>query len=498
MPKSVASILRSGSLLAFVTLAQGYTTFNTKCSTPETSTNFVSSPDSRGTLDILWSCAFMIIACTWTIQHLNVPEQREGRDPGWRGDLKWRLKGTWQTTKWMLITIIAPELIVGKAWGEMDDANHDLQVLKEFSKQDGVPWSMTHSLFANMGGFVIRFNVDRLENSVNDTATQTTKQEKRVDGQQHDYVQDSSDVGCLEPDMDMEKAQAKSVIEPLGKLVNPARPYNNPFHLNGPQIIELRRSGLLSRLPYITVQEINDKSKSDSMVRLIAIVQIVWTVVQIITRAVRHLAISQLEIAVIAFAVCAIITYALDWSKPKGVQVPCTLLQCRNNIPTHICTRLDKPAEGDQDFIALLASFFPEKQNPGGALSNHNKLRYSSANDFGVLTAATVFGVLHLTAWNFIFPNRTEKILWRVASLICSTYPLLWILIILSLGLVVESRNEPLSWRLDLFIGILYILFIMLYIFARLFLIVEIFRTLFFLPPDAYTGTWATNIPHIA
>ena len=34
-----------------------------------------------------------------------------------------------------------------------------------------------------------------------------------------------------------------------------------------------------------------------------------WTIVQIIAGAVRHLAISQLEIATMAFAVCAIIIY---------------------------------------------------------------------------------------------------------------------------------------------------------------------------------------------
>jgi hypothetical protein len=72
----------------------------------------------------------------------------------------------------------------------------------------------------------------------------------------------------------------------------------------------------MPRLPYITVEVINDKSKSDSIVRLISVVQIVWTVVQIIARAIPHFAIWQLEIAVTA---CAIITYALTWSKLKGV-----------------------------------------------------------------------------------------------------------------------------------------------------------------------------------
>jgi len=42
---------------------------------------------------MLWSSLFTIIARTWTILHLSVPEQQDGRDPGWKADLKWGLKG---------------------------------------------------------------------------------------------------------------------------------------------------------------------------------------------------------------------------------------------------------------------------------------------------------------------------------------------------------------------------------------------------------------------
>jgi hypothetical protein len=31
---------------------------------------------------------------------------------------------------------------------------------------------------------------------------------------------------------------------------------------------------------------------------------------------------------------------------------------------------------------------------------------------------------------------------------------------------------------------------------ARLFIIVEVFRSLYYLPPENYVNTWATNIPH--
>jgi hypothetical protein len=56
-------------------------------------------------------------------------------------------------------------------------------------------------------------------------------------------------------------------------------------------------------------EEIMDKSKTDYFTKGIAMVQIFWLILSLIGRAVRHLAISPLEILTAAFAVCAIITY---------------------------------------------------------------------------------------------------------------------------------------------------------------------------------------------
>jgi len=101
----------------------------------------------------------MIIACTWTVQHLNVPEQRNGRDPGWVGNLKWKTKGFLQSAKWMIITMIAPEFIIGMACHDLSWAKEYHQKLQEFASQDHVPWTLTHTYYANMGGFVIRSGV---------------------------------------------------------------------------------------------------------------------------------------------------------------------------------------------------------------------------------------------------------------------------------------------------------------------------------------------------
>ena len=133
------------SLCLVLASAEAYTKFSPICSVPAAHVNFVSSPDSRGTLDILWNSLFMIIACTWTIQHLNVPEQRNGHDPGQIGDLKWKLKRFLQSAKWMVITMLAPEFIMGMAFYDLLWAKRCHRKLRGFASQDQVPWTLAYA-----------------------------------------------------------------------------------------------------------------------------------------------------------------------------------------------------------------------------------------------------------------------------------------------------------------------------------------------------------------
>jgi hypothetical protein len=139
----------------FIICISAYSEFSTTCTIPPTETNYVSSPNTRGTLDILWSCFFTIVACTWTIQHLNVPEQRGLRDPGLLGDAKWLARGIWTNAKWMLATMIAPEYILGKALADLQAAHLSAVHMRPFASRDGVEWGLTQAFLANMGGFVL-------------------------------------------------------------------------------------------------------------------------------------------------------------------------------------------------------------------------------------------------------------------------------------------------------------------------------------------------------
>jgi hypothetical protein len=69
-------------LFSLAPLARAYTTFELECSKSQQPVNYVAAPPMRGTLTILRSSLFMIAACAWTLHHLNMSEQREGRDPG--------------------------------------------------------------------------------------------------------------------------------------------------------------------------------------------------------------------------------------------------------------------------------------------------------------------------------------------------------------------------------------------------------------------------------
>src|SRR5436305_7890877 len=63
------------SLLILIGLASASTIFHPNCSIPSQPVNLVLAPGVRGTFDILWTCVFTLLVCTWTVQHLNIPEQ---------------------------------------------------------------------------------------------------------------------------------------------------------------------------------------------------------------------------------------------------------------------------------------------------------------------------------------------------------------------------------------------------------------------------------------
>lgn len=69
-----------------------------------------------------------------------------------------------RSVKWMLVTTVAPEYILGKALADLFAAGQSKNQMREYAKLDGVDWGLTHAFFANMGGFTLGQNAKAMPN----------------------------------------------------------------------------------------------------------------------------------------------------------------------------------------------------------------------------------------------------------------------------------------------------------------------------------------------
>ena len=57
----------------------------------------------------------------------------------------------------MLLTLMMPEILIGLALSQFVAARYGQNTMQDFACEDGVEWTLEHSHFADMGGFVIWF-----------------------------------------------------------------------------------------------------------------------------------------------------------------------------------------------------------------------------------------------------------------------------------------------------------------------------------------------------
>lgn len=461
--------------------------FHTKCTLPTEPARFVSSPDTRGTLDIFWSCLLTIIACTWSIQHLNLPEQRSNHHLGWKREIIWSLKGFWSNAKWMIATMIAPEYVLGKALGDFVAAREYKRLMRAFAENDNVEWNLVHGFFANMGGFVLPPAQEPLMETIEDESQAPNRAATNLDPAAPATLEEGSQVRNID--------HANGDITPSAVQQQSPTNFteNRAIHLIAHDLYSLRHRGILRKLPNITSSEINDKSKGDVFVKSVAVVQVIWVMLQVIVRAAKKLDVSQLELATTAFSVCAIITYCLLFHKPKGVEVAVVLTDCDRAAALQYLNRTDRHGLRRDRIIRFMPDFFGLKTKVVltprvGRISNdamENELQV-----IGVIIGGVVFGSIHVAGWSLTFPTEVEKVFWRVASIVLTALlPVIFIPAGMKLYMG-DSGTWSFTRRWGTCLGLLYVT-------ARLFTLIEIFRSLGFRPPSAYISTWATNVPHV-
>ncbi|QPC71810.1 hypothetical protein HYE68_002562 [Fusarium pseudograminearum] len=303
----------------FVLTSNGTDQLNTLFAPP-----WVSTPNVRGTSEILQSCVLTLVACIYTALHLDVPKKKT-----WQHLF-------WQKTKWVAITLFAPELAVFVAATQLRYARilkSELQKIRK--KQQESPGrkpdadfeiNLKYAFFIVMGA--VRFDVHDIF-SLKDLSTRY-----------RDYFNRTS----------LDRRSVRSA---------PA------------SIIWLAEHGHWIK---VREQEIDDKSKADPVQKALVLIQVFWMVTQCIARRISNLPLSLLEIHTIIHAACAVLLYVCWFKKPLDVQE--AIIAPTESFKCELASMLQKHFYAD---ISCNMALFPPRENeeqPPPMDSNGSKMRW--------------------------------------------------------------------------------------------------------------------------
>ena len=490
-------------------------TFKPECTLPPPGTNFVSGPNTRSTLGILWNCLSIIILCTWSIQHLNIPVIR-GEPRGFRQRMWWNILDATVKIKWMVVTIMAPEYLVGKALVEL------LVTRRARPRHLTTP----ECYMANMGYYVVDVG------KVPETFPEPSPEPALEPGP-------TPDVAWRPPALDDYPDEG----QPAAYHINYFRLQHRYWALNASQLVKAMGLGIVDQ-PAIPSYQLAKLDRGGIFVKLLALLQVVYLIVQLAARKAGGLPSSQLEVASLAFAVSSGITYLLYWDRPKGVET-IHVMQAKTRDWSPLPDKDSKAERPEWNMPKLSLDYFrrqlagygpsytwfwlrekePPKPDHGpipipndashvstaGFATSDNINKLMGGNEeagslaVGAVVGGAIFGGLHLLAWNFQFPTPVEAAIWRVCSVITTCLPVvavppivLWVRLNPTwLGHTFMRKRTSKDERLRAVLGpLILVVFIFPYVLARIIIMIEIFRTLCYLPPEAYIETWSGMFPH--
>ena len=260
-----------------------------------------------------------------------------------------------------------------------------------------------------------------------------------------------------------------------------------------------------------TKVSIMDRSKADGLGKVLICLQAIWMIIQCIGRLVSHLPLTLLKINTLGHVFCALSLYAIWYHKPQDMNDPIRLnvtvsnFEDEDNSGGSDNTRSVLREANDEDSI----SPSPVAQELNQSLKHKPFLTALGVPNFAIkefsesftvqrhlvfCLASSLFGLLHVAAWNSQFPSLIEKLLWRSAAVYVTGSG---ILIACFLLFIHVSSNASTVFTYILVFSML-VCAPILYVGARLFLIIEAFLSLRALPPQAYqTPNWTISIPHL-
>jgi hypothetical protein len=253
--------------------------------------------------------------------------------------------------------------------------------------------------------------------------------------------------------------------------------------------------------------ELKDKSKSDVLAKVIALIQTLWFVAQCIARGVQHLPLTEIEVVTLAYTTVNVFIYYFWWSKPKDVECPVRVYKTLKSGPAKRKEGILKLESGALGMLLRIAVYVGGGQDHYIRLTEEVQVpMFWSGNDrgenvvhgmWGASIIGIAFGATHFIAWNSEFPSHIEILLWRISCIAMTADPL----ILVVFCSIVKSEmifGNLLVQIIIVPIGISTPVTSLLYLFTRIATLVIAFTTLRALPSGAFeTVDWTTFLPHL-
>lgn len=294
-------------------------------------------------------------------------------------------------------------------------------------------------------------------------------------------------------------------------------------------------------VPEVTQAMLEDKSKANAVVKVIICFQATWFMIEVTARLGQRLPISLLELNTFVHALSALLIYALWWDKPFDIEEP-LVLQSSSIPPSRFRLYVEdgmiESSLGNAPSLPLRgwqawhkpATFPWNTALPLDRIRNSRFLFFEKDGDYlktsmhlvalAFCIGELMYGGLHLLAWDYPFYSSVHGLLWKISGLtimasgpghlLGSLGPKLIPLSKKLASLCQRGCTRPLAtcmFKYVLFpilavlapLFALSPLFVLLYCFARAFIIVECFISFAYLPDGVFQQLrWSYYIPHVS
>ncbi|KAJ7899737.1 hypothetical protein B0H13DRAFT_2336891 [Mycena leptocephala] len=259
----------------------------------------------------------------------------------------------------------------------------------------------------------------------------------------------------------------------------------------------------------VNLRTINDKSKKDAVAIGIA-AHALWIMIQCIARTYQHLPITLLETVTVAFCSINALAWGLWWEKPLDVEEPIVVGPQEVSDGEAQPNLADGPREKSsaggaklwrgamEEINAVLTgrydTYEPTSSTSVPAFwSRTRRSPGTAASFFMECVIGAYFGTIHFTAWKADFPSAYEMWMWKSCSVLITVIPIL--LLFFAAVTTIPSHKNPVAECIG---TVMSTIFILIYIIARLFLIVLPLVSLRALPRGALADVdWSVFIPHL-